>query len=170
MDQIKIGSFIRELRKEKGITQEQLAEALNTSRRTVSRWETGVNMPDLDVLPQLAEFFGVDIRELFYGERKDKTMDAINETILKAAEYTNADKMKTAKAVGLYFFFGLISLTLHEVLVFLDLPETFWVGFSKGATFGLAMCAMVMGILYTTGRLSKIMESKKRILSKFQKK
>lgn len=41
MDQMKIGSFLKELRKEKGITQEQLAEALNVSDRTVSRWETG---------------------------------------------------------------------------------------------------------------------------------
>lgn len=170
MDQIKIGSFIRELRKEKGITQEQLAEALNTSRRTVSRWETGVNMPDLDVLPQLAEFFGVDIRELFYGERKNTTMNEINETVLKAAEYANADKMKTAKIVCVYFVLGLISLILHDVLIFMDLPETFWAGFGQGATFGLAMCAMAMGILYTTGCLTKIMESKKRILSKFQKK
>ena len=170
MDPTRVGKVISSQRKRLNITQAQLAEMLNVSNKSVSRWETGVNMPDLDVLPQLAEFFSVDIRELFYGERKDKTMDAINETILKAAEYTNVDKMKTAKAVGLYFFFGLISLILHEVLVFLDLPETFWVGFSKGATFGLAMCAMVMGILYTTGRLTKIMESKKRILSKFQKK
>ncbi len=44
MDQMKIGSFLKELRKEKGITQEQLAEALNVSGRTVSRWETGVSL------------------------------------------------------------------------------------------------------------------------------
>ena len=41
MDQMKIGSFLKELRKEKGMTQEQLAEQLNTSNRSVSRWETG---------------------------------------------------------------------------------------------------------------------------------
>lgn len=50
MDQIKIGNFLRELRKEKGLTQEQLAEKFNVARRTVSRWETGNNMPDLDIL------------------------------------------------------------------------------------------------------------------------
>jgi len=44
VDQMKIGSFLKELRKEKGITQEQLAEALNVSGRTVSRWETGVSL------------------------------------------------------------------------------------------------------------------------------
>ena len=53
MDQMKIGEFIRELRKENGLTQEQLAEQLNVSRRTVSRWETGNNLPDLDVLIEM---------------------------------------------------------------------------------------------------------------------
>lgn len=46
MDQIKIGSFLKKLRKEKNLTQESLAEKLNVSARTVSRWETGSNMPD----------------------------------------------------------------------------------------------------------------------------
>lgn len=49
MDQKKIGAFMKELRKEKGITQEALAEILYVSGRTVSRWETGSNMPDLDI-------------------------------------------------------------------------------------------------------------------------
>ena len=50
MDQQKIGRFLKELRKEKGITQEQLAEQFSVSNRTISRWENGNNMPDLDIL------------------------------------------------------------------------------------------------------------------------
>ena len=50
MDQKKIGQFIKELRKEKGITQEKLAETFNVSVRTISRWETGSNMPDISLL------------------------------------------------------------------------------------------------------------------------
>ena len=50
MDQVKIGNFLKKLRKEKGITQEQLAEILNVSGRTVSRWENGNNMPDISIL------------------------------------------------------------------------------------------------------------------------
>lgn len=50
MDQKKIGLFLKELRKEKELTQSQLAEQLNVSDRTVSRWETGTNLPDLSVL------------------------------------------------------------------------------------------------------------------------
>ena len=50
MDLLKTGNFIKELRKEKGLTQEELAESLGTYRRTVSRWETGRYLPDIDVL------------------------------------------------------------------------------------------------------------------------
>lgn len=64
MDQIKIGNFLQELRKEKGLTQEQLAEKVNVARRTVSRWETGNNMPDLDILIELSDYYEVDLREL----------------------------------------------------------------------------------------------------------
>ncbi|MDO4338366.1 MAG: helix-turn-helix transcriptional regulator [Eubacteriales bacterium] len=63
MDQTKAGSFIKELRKEKGLTQEQLAEKFSVSRRTVSRWETGSNLPDLDILIEMADYFDVDLRE-----------------------------------------------------------------------------------------------------------
>lgn len=68
MDQQKIGSFLRELRKEKPMTQEQLAEALGVSGRTVSRWETGRSLPDLDLLMVLADYYGVALRELLDGE------------------------------------------------------------------------------------------------------
>lgn len=71
MDQTKTGSFIRMLRKEKQLTQEQMGEYFHVSRRTVSRWETGRNMLDLDVLIEMADYFEVDLRELLDGERKE---------------------------------------------------------------------------------------------------
>ena len=70
MDQIKIGSFLKELRKEKALTQEQLAEKFGVSGRTVSRWENGNNMPDISILVELAEFYDLDIREIIAGEKK----------------------------------------------------------------------------------------------------
>ena len=60
MDQQKIGRFLKELRLEKEMTQEQLAEQVGVSRRTVSRWETGNNLPDLSVIVELADFYDVD--------------------------------------------------------------------------------------------------------------
>ena len=61
MNQIKIGEFLKELRKEKGLTQEQLAEQFNVSRKSVSRWETGNNMPDLDTLIEMADYYEIDL-------------------------------------------------------------------------------------------------------------
>ena len=75
MDQQKTGRFLKELRKEKGLTQEQVAEHFNVAGRTVSRWETGSNMPDLSMLVEISSFYEVDIREIIDGERKSEKMD-----------------------------------------------------------------------------------------------
>ena len=93
MNQKKTGLFLKELRKEQELTQEQLAEKFNVSNRTVSRWETGSNMPDLSVLVELADFYRVDIKEIIDGERKSEIMnEETRETLLKVAEYTTEDK------------------------------------------------------------------------------
>ena len=98
MNQQKTGGFLKELRREKGITQEQLAEVFGVSSRTVSRWENGVNMPDLSLLAEIADYYNVDIREIIDGERKSENMDKeIKETVLKAAEYTDNQKMVLLK-------------------------------------------------------------------------
>ena len=75
VDPKKIGSFLRELRKEQRITQEDLAEKLNVSSRTISRWETGGNMPDISLLIEIADFFDVSIPEIINGERKSEKMN-----------------------------------------------------------------------------------------------
>lgn len=69
MDMIKIGSFLKQLRKEQGLTQEQLGEKLNTSGKTVSRWETGTYLPPVEMLQQLSELYGLTINELLAGQR-----------------------------------------------------------------------------------------------------
>jgi len=70
MDQIKIGRFIADMRKEQGLTQRQLAETLDVSNRTISKWECGDGLPDLaNVLP-LCDALGITADELLYGERK----------------------------------------------------------------------------------------------------
>ena len=71
MDQQKIGQFLRECRKEKGITQEHLAEMLGVTNRSVSRWENGSNLPDLDILIEMADYYDVELTKrmhlLFIG-------------------------------------------------------------------------------------------------------
>ena len=65
-----IGNFLSELRKEKGLTQKEIADFLNVSDKTVSHWECDKYSPDISVIPILAEFFGVTCDELLKGERK----------------------------------------------------------------------------------------------------
>lgn len=103
MDQKKIGSFLKEIRNEKGITQEQAANEFGVAQRTVSRWETGSNMPDLSILIEIAEFYDVDIKEIIDGERKSENMDKeTKETLQKVADYVDAEKEKLFKeTIGL---------------------------------------------------------------------
>ena len=168
MDLQKIGTFLKDLRKEKGLTQEQLAETLNVSRRTVSRWETGSNMPDLDLLMEIADLYEVDLREMLNGERKseDKMNKELEETVLQVAEYTNADKQRVTKTVQGFFLLGILALAVNVGMEFLDAPDTFWTGVVKGITIGIAVGSMILGILYTTGAMLKVQAFKKRLLGK----
>ncbi len=103
MDQVKIGSFLKELRKEKNLTQEKLAEQLSVSNRTVSRWETGSNMPDIGMLVGIADFFGVSIPEIINGERKSENMNQeTRETAVAMAEYSRKEvKNGKQKVIGI---------------------------------------------------------------------
>lgn len=68
MDMTKMGAFLQQLRREHGLTQEQLGEKLGVSGKTVSRWETGTYMPPVEMLLALSEFYGLSINELVAGE------------------------------------------------------------------------------------------------------
>ena len=110
MNQIKIGQFLKELRKEKGLTQEQFAEKFNLSRRTVSRWENGNNMPDLDMLLALADFYVVDIREIMDGERKSGTMNKEQqEMFAKLADYSKCKEQLLLKKVIAIAIIGMVA-------------------------------------------------------------
>lgn len=87
MDTKKIGAFLKQCRKEKNLTQEQLAEKFGVSSRTVSRWETGSNMPDLSILVELADYYDMDLKELLDGERSQPMNQEMRETLDKVADY-----------------------------------------------------------------------------------
>ena len=164
MDQQKMGAFLKKLRKEKNLTQEQLAEKFNTSRRSVSRWEGGYNLPDIDILIEMSDYYDVDLREILDGERKNEKMDQeMKETVMKVAEYSNTQKEKMAKITLVYFIIGIIALIINLGMQFFELPSTFWVGFAKGATAGFALVAMIFGIMYLTGAMVKMRDFKSRI-------
>ena len=80
MNQENIGKFIAELRKEKKLTQEQLAERLGVNNRSVSRWENGTCMPDYTLLPLLAQEFDISVAELVEGKRTEANSYFFKET------------------------------------------------------------------------------------------
>lgn len=167
MDQAKIGALLKELRKEKGMTQEQLAEHLGVARRTVSRWETGSNLPDLDVLVILSDLYGVGLRELLDGERQGQTMDKeMEETVKKVAEYSNARGERAKRVVLVYFVLGILALVANLAMDVMDVGGTFGSGFAKGVTYGIATGAMIMGLLYTTGVLNRFQAFKMRLIGR----
>ena len=167
MDQQKIGSFLRELRKEKHMTQEQLAEALGVSGRTVSRWETGRSLPDLDLLMLLADYHEVALRELLDGKRKENTMDKhLEETVVKVADYSNQEKHKLARRMCLLFVAGAALFTLYLVWMAAGEPAA-WES-AASCALGFAYGMMLVGVLYTSGRLARLRALKLRLLKRMQ--
>lgn len=161
MDQQKIGQFLRECRKEKGITQEQLAEMIGVTNRSVSRWENGSNLPDLDILIEMADYYDVELRELLDGERKNEKMDKeLEETVLKVAEYSNEDKIKLTKRMHLLFIGGFVAAVTYMILLFTERSDNFLGGMCLGITFGM----MIVGVLMTSKYAAKIRVYKKKLL------
>ncbi len=98
VNRIKIGDFLRNLRNEKDLTQEELAEKFGVSSRSVSRWENGNTMPELGILVELADFYGVDIKEIIDGERKSEIMKKeTKDTLTKVADYAKTEKQMTVR-------------------------------------------------------------------------
>lgn len=161
MDQIRIGEFLRELRKEKGLTQEQLAEKFNVSRRSVSRWETGSNLPDLSILVELAEFYDVDIKEIIDGARKSEMMnEEVKEVAFKMADYAVEQKSRFLIWIRRI---SLVGVVLMAVILGL---QTFNYEAGTGTflcyVFSvLAFVVMVILSLYTNGLLEEDAKRKK---------
>ena len=163
MDQKKIGSFLRELRKEQRITQEDLAEKLNVSSRTISRWETGSNMPVISLLIEIADFFDVSIPEIINGERKSEKMDEeVKEVAEKLSDYADAEKVNIIKEIRKLSIGGVIALIAYFII---DTTGTA----SQNIILGkislycetLVYVTVIMIALYSTGLLSKIQRKNK---------
>jgi len=111
MDQKKIGEFITKLRKEKELTQEELADKLGVSSKSVSRWETGVNMPDYSVLNSICLEFNVNVLELLNGEKK-KDDNKVFE------EYMNFKEKTNRKRILLIFFISFLIVIISLLSIY----------------------------------------------------
>ena len=89
MDQVAIGKFIAQCRKSKNMTQNQLAEMLNTTNKSVSKWETGSCLPDASLYESLCNILGITINELFAGHKiqKDDYQRIADENLLRMLKY-----------------------------------------------------------------------------------
>ena len=97
----KIGKFIAEMRKAKGLTQEELAEKLEVNNRTISRWENGKNMPDISLYKPLCEILKISIEELVNGEKTDKgnVNYSIEKAIINTMNSSEKDKSRMSKII-----------------------------------------------------------------------
>mgnify|MGYP004535150511 FL=1 len=123
MNQEKIGKFIAKIRKEKKMTQQELADKLNVTDRAIGNWENGRRMPDVVFYKPLCEVLDISLNELLSGERikeselKEKTDEVLNNTIKYSAK-----KIKKSKRIII------ISLV---VLFFIVFVWTFWTDYNR---------------------------------------
>ena len=180
MDQKKIGNFLKDLRKEKSLTQEQVAEKLGVSSRTISRWETGAYMPDISMLVDIAEMYDVDVREVIDGERIKENMNSeVKEVAVKMADYSkmetdNIKKWVKTMSVSMLIV-SIIMVVMQVVSGFLTirvqnipLDTRFMIQTTIMRLIGpssvmayITIALSIMGIIVTTGKHRQLIHSKK---------
>ena len=119
MDQIKIGKFIAECRKEKKLTQAQLAEKLCITDKAISKWERGVTMPDSSIMLDLCEIFGINVNELLRGERinEDEERKKTEELLLEMTKKEELQRKRLFKLSLVLFIFWTVLCLIFAVVV-----------------------------------------------------
>jgi len=93
MDTVKMGKFLAGLRKEQGLTQQQLAEELGVTDKTISRWETGAYLPPVDMLQLLAERYGITVDQLLNGRSNDRA-EQKSAVLPRESSFTPPERMQ----------------------------------------------------------------------------
>ena len=116
MDQVKIGKFIAECRREKNFTQMQLAEKLNITDRAVSKWETGRAMPDSSIMIELCSVLGINVNELLSGERIE--MENYNKVAEENLLTLKKQKEESDKRLlNIEVIMGIISIIMYLIVI-----------------------------------------------------
>lgn len=147
MDQITIGRFIAKKRKEQSLTQEQLAERLGVSNKTVSKWETGKCMPDYAVVKNLWGELKVSVSELMDGEEAEEKSVRVydDEQILDLLRRTQElEKQKVMLTGVILIVMGIALQALSHTLGGSDVKDFF-----AGLLLGLSVAEMLLGIYVT---------------------
>ena len=130
----RIGSFIASLRKEQNLTQEQFAEKLGVSNRSVSRWENGSTLPDLSLMQCICEITGITLSELLTGARHDPPCEGEDSSLLVLALWER-EKLEKIKTLNLWFALGLVTLLAAILSVRLLRPVENWLLVAFGLFF-----------------------------------
>ena len=128
MDQIKIGKFIAECRKNANLTQMQLSEKLGITDKAISKWERGISMPDTSIMLELCDILGISVNELLSGEKiQMENNDKKNEQLLLEMAKELEKKNKTIwNAMWAIMTVSIIGLLGGLALVALFIPEGPW--------------------------------------------
>ena len=141
MDQLKIGKFIAECRKQKGLTQMQLSEKLGITDKAISKWERGISMPDASIMLEVCGILGISVNELLSGEKINmENNDQKNEQLLLDMAKELERKNKTIwNAMWVIMTVSLIGLIGGLALIAFFIPEGPWMLVAI-----LALCALFL--------------------------
>ena len=138
MNQTKIGKFIAESRKEKGLTQLQLAEKLNITDRAVSKWETGKSLPDASIMLELCEILDIKANELLKGEKiEENNEEKLSETIVELA------KQKVAAVKTLLN----LEIIIGVICVFILLASTIMAAYFNLEEWQRILLILIFGVI-----------------------
>ncbi len=173
MNQEQIGRFIAQVRKEKNITQEELAVILGVNVKSISRWENGRTMPDLSLLPILAKELNIEISELLNGRKMTKEeLLELKGTIDKLIEYNCDKQIENSKKLNKYFKIGALCIILalldNQFSYFNYLFTTNMSEFMTGLLYGGGICLELIGIYNNSHNIS-ICEKKKKFVKSLKK-
>jgi len=117
MNNEKIGNFIKILRKEKNLTQKQLADQLNITDRAISRWERGVGCPDISLLEDLAKILDITVLELLKGERLEEKTNLTNNDLIESIHFGKENIITILKLITNYLTIFIITLLSLYILI-----------------------------------------------------
>ena len=156
MNQIEIGRFISMVRKQKKLTQKQLAEKLGITDRAISKWENGKSMPDLSLLKPICDILGITINELLSGKyiSDDKKKNNLEENIVGAINYS-----KKKQSINEFLFY--LFILLFGILMIIISMSIF--GSPIGFTIWYSLIGTYILIIIFSGLLKKIITNNKSL-------
>ena len=155
MDQVKVGKFIAECRKNKNLTQFQLAEKLNITDRAISKWETGKGMPDSSIMLELCSELGISVNELLSGEviKMDNYNEKLEQNLI---EMVKQKEQSDKKLLTMEIVMGVTTVIMYLIIIliasFVEIQD--WIrGLTIlfSTTFFVIICFLLLQIEQVSG-------------------